>query len=402
MTMVRKGAFRAALLTGIVAAAILSQPAQAQQRASGLAPELDTAEGGLWSVAETAERRARLSPEVNHDPALNAYVKGVACGIAPEYCNDIRIYVMDRPAFNASMAPNGYMEVWSGLLLRAETEAELAFVLGHEIGHFAENHSIEQWNGLKTRMGVAMAIGAVAGVAGAYYAVDLSSLGNLAYLSAIAATFSYSRGQETEADELGFQRLVAAGYDPGAPSALWRSRQDEARASSFPSVRRQEASGSIFRTHPITAERIAALDALATAHPTAGRTERERYRDAIRPHLAAWLADDLRRRDFEGALTLTARLERDGLDLGVLSFHRGEIYRQRRESGDLERARDAYLVASAYPDAPVGVWRELGDLQARLGDPVSARTAYQTYLERATAADDRWIVEDNLAGLGGL
>lgn len=402
MTTARKGGLRAALLTGAVAAVLVAQPAIAQQRSPGLAPELDTAEGGLWSASETAERRARQSPELNADPALNAYVKSVACGIAPEYCDDVRIYVMDRPAFNAQMAPNGYMEVWSGLLLRAETEAELAFVLGHEIGHFAENHSIEQWNALKTRMGVAMAIGAVAGVAGAYYAVDLSALGNLAYLGTIAATFNYSRGQETEADRLGFERMVAAGYAAPSAAALWRSRQAESKASSFPSVRREDAAGSIFRTHPITAERIAALDALAAPRGDGGRTERQAYRAAVRPHLAAWLADDLRRRDFDGGLVLTERLERDGLDLGVLGFHRGQIFRQRRGDGDQERARDAYRAASRYEDAPVAVWRELGDLEARLGDPNAARAAYRTYLERATTADDRWIVEDSLNGLGGL
>ncbi len=402
MTTVRTGRLRAALLAGAFASALTVHPAFAQQRAPGLAPGLDTAEGGLWSASETAERRARLSPELNADPALNAYVKGVACEVAPEYCEQVRIYVMDRPAFNASMAPNGYMEVWSGLLLRAETEAELAFVLGHEIGHFSENHSIEHWNGLKTRMGVAMAIGVVAGAAGAYYAVDLSALGNLAYLGAIAATFNYSRGQETEADRLGFQRMAAAGYDPDAAAALWRSRQGETRASSFPSVRRDDAAGSIFRTHPITAERIAALDALSAARPDGGRTERARYRAAVRPHLAAWLADDLRRRDFDGGLVLTDRLQRDGLDLGVLNFHRGQIFRQRRSDGDLDRARDAYLAASSHPDAPVSVWRELGDVQARLGDKTAARAAWNIYLERATTAEDRWIVEDSLTGLGGL
>ena len=399
---VRKGGLRAALLTGVLASTLITQPALAQQRAPGLAPGLDTAEGGLWSASETAERRARQSPELNTDPALNTYVKGVACGIAPDYCDHVRIYVMDRPAFNASMAPNGYMEVWSGLMLRAETEAELAFVLGHEIGHFAENHSIEQWNGMKARMGVAMAVGMVAGVAGAYYAVDLSALGNLAYLGAIAATFNYSRGQETEADRLGFERMTAAGYDADAAAGLWRSRQAESSASSFPSVRREDAAGSIFRTHPITTERVAALDALAAARPDGGRTERERYRSAVRPHLAAWLADDLQRRDFDGGLVLTERLERDGLDLGVLSFHRGQIYRQRRGDGDMERARDAYLVSSRYEDAPVAVWRELGDLEGRLGNRDAAREAYKTYLERATSAEDRWIVEDSLTGLGGL
>ena len=48
---------------------------------------------------------------------------------------------------------------------------------------------------------------------------------------------------------------------------------------------------------------------------------------------------------------------------------------------------------------PVGAWRELGDLQARLGDPEAARLAWRTYLDRATTADDRWIVEDSLTGL---
>lgn len=403
---IRTGAFRAALLTGAVCALVLAQPALAQQqRPGGVAPpDVNSTEGSLWAAAETAERRARLSPQVNTDPALNAYVNQVACGIAPEYCGDLRIYVMDRPAFNASMAPNGYMEVWSGLLLRAETEAELAFVLAHEISHFSASHSLAQWNNIKGGLALALVVGAVAGGVSTYsgggYSSDVSFLGDLAYLGAIAATFNYSRTQEVEADRMGFDRMVAAGYEPGAAVALWRARQDETRASTFPSVRRADAAGSIFRTHPITAERVAALQAMAEAHDAGGRSERERYRAAVRPHLAAWLADDLRRRDFDGALVLTARLERDGQDLGVLSFHRGQIYRTRREDGDLELARDAYLTASNYEDAPVAVWRELGDLQRRLGDVGGARLAYQTYLERATTAQDRWIVEDSLAGLG--
>lgn len=402
MTTARKGGRRAALLASAFAIALIAQPALAQHRAPGLAPALDTAEGGLWAASDTAERQARRSPELNADPALAAYVRQVSCGIAAEYCDHVRIYVMDRPAFNATMAPNGYMEVWSGLLLRAETEAELAFVLGHEIGHFAENHTIERWNALKTRMGVAMAVGFAAGAAGAYYAVDLSALGNLAYLGAIAATFNYSREQETEADRLGFTRAADAGYDAAAGAALWRNLQAETKASSFPSIRRSDAAGSVFRTHPITADRVSALDTLAAGRPDGGRTERERYRAAIRPHLASWLADDLRKRDFEGGLVLTQRLERDGMDRGVLGFHRGQIYRQRRSEGDLERARDAYLAASAFEDAPVAVWRELGDLQGRLGDKDAARAAWTIYLERATSADDRWIVEDSLTALGGL
>lgn len=383
----------------LVAAALTTAPAAAQMRPPGLVPDVGSVEAGLWGAMDRAERDVRNSAELNRDPELTAYIHGLVCEAFAEYCGELRVYVMDRPAFNALMAPNGYMEVWSGLLLRVESEAELMFVLGHEAGHYVENHSLEQWNTQKGWATTAMVITIGAGVTGAYYQVDLSVIGDIAYLAAASTVMSYSRGQETQADRIGFERTVAAGYDPTAGGRLWRNLQRETAASSFASVRRREASNSIFRSHPLTADRIEALDALAADVPEAGRLERERYRAAIRPHLAGWLAAELNRRDYGGQLELTARLERLGEDLGLLAFHRGEIYRQRREEGDRERARDAYLVASEYPDAPVAVWRELGDLQARLGDPAGARRAYETYLEQATAADDRWIVEDSLASL---
>lgn len=388
----------AALAAGLLLATTCATSALAQQRAPGLVPDPGSVEGGLWGVMERTEQDAKHSADLNADPALNDYVRGVACGIATEYCDEIRVYIMDRPYLNASMAPNGYMEVWSGLLLRAENEAQLAFVLGHELGHFLENHSLEQWNNQKAWATAAMVVSVGAGVAGAYYGVDLRGVGDLAYLTAVASVMNYSRSQETQADAIGFERMVAAGLEPTAAAAVWRQQQGETRASSFRSVRERDAMGSVFRSHPLTAERVAALEALAKDRP-GGREERERYRAAIRPHLAAWLADDLSRRDFNASLALTDRLERDGQDLGVLEFHRGQILRQRRDDGDLERARDAYLTSTQYEDAPVAAWRELGDLQARLGDPGAARLAWRTYLERATSADDRWIVEDSLTGL---
>lgn len=388
----------ATLAAGLLLATASAAPALAQHRAPGLVPDPASVEGGLWGLMQRTEEDAKHSADLNTDPALNDYVRGVVCRIASEYCGEIRVYIMDRPLLNASMAPNGYIEVWSGLLLRAENEAQLAFVLGHELGHFLENHSLEQWNTQKTWATAALVITVGAGVAGAYYNVNLSGIGDIAYLAAISSVMSYSRGQETQADAIGFERMVAAGLEPTAAAGIWRQQQEETRASSFRSVRQSEAMGSIFRSHPLTAERVAALDALARGR-SGGLEERERYRAAIRPHLAAWLADDLSRRDFNASLALTERLERDGMDLGVLEFHRGQIHRQRREDGDLELARDAYLTSTQYEDAPVGAWRELGDLQARLGDPEAARLAWRTYLDRATTADDRWIVEDSLTAL---
>jgi predicted Zn-dependent protease len=124
-------------------------------------------EAGLWDLADESERDAQNSAELNPDPALNAYLQDLACRVAAGHCRDIRLYVMNRPFFNAMMAPNGYTEIWSGLLLRADNEAEAAFVIGHEIGHFTEQHSVAMQDVVRERMNAALVAGMVLGAAAA-------------------------------------------------------------------------------------------------------------------------------------------------------------------------------------------------------------------------------------------
>lgn len=379
---------------------------------AGARPDMATDEGGLWEVSDKAEKVARQSAELDRDPALNAYVRDVACKVARDHCADIRVYVLDRPFFNASMAPNGYTEVWSGALLRATDEAELAFILGHEVSHFDQNHSLLAWRRQKSTANAMMVLSvgmAVAGAAAAAGAPTYDSarsitdatrgLIDVVYLAGMASLFGFSRENELEADRLGLRRAVQAGYAPSAASETWRGRTGENQASDFKRVRAAGVRTNIFASHPVDAERLAALQAETAALPSGGELGRARHRAAIRPHLSAWLRDDLRRRDFGQTLYLVERLAAGGEDLGVLNFYRGEAYRQRRAEGDLALARAAYLTAAAYPDAPVAVWRELGDLRRKEGDLAGARVAYETYLTRASDAEDAWIVQDSLNSL---
>lgn len=403
---------RAGLAAALAAAGLLAaQPASAQ-RLAGARPAADTLEGGMWSAMDKAEMQARASAELNPDPALAEYVRGVACKVAAEYCGDIRVYVMDRAAFNATMAPNGYMEVWSGLLLRATNEAELAFVLGHEASHFVQNHSVKSFQAMKTRANTAMALsvgvaiaGAVVGVqtgttTGAQNAADIASVvGDIIYLGAVASYFSFSREQESEADALGFQRAAAAGYTPTSGAAIWRAKIAEGEASDFPRKRKQQSRSNIFDSHPVSAERIEALEALAKDAKADGEDGRARYRAAIRPHLPAWLRDELRRKDFGESLNLIERLAANGEDLGVLNFYRGEAYRLRRGEGDAVLAKAAYEAAVAHPDAPPAAWRELGEANRAAGDKLKARMAFEQYLAAAPQAQDRWLVEASLKKL---
>lgn len=380
-------------MTSILAASIATSsvtPAFAQ-RAVGQRPDIATDEGGLWAQSDKAETEARTKAELNRDPELTPYVREVACKVAAEYCGEVRVYVLDRPYFNAAMAPNGYMEVWSGLLLRARSESELAFVLGHEVTHFAQGHSLASWRKTKSAANAGMVFMLVGG----------SIVGGLLYLGVLSSLFAFDRAQETEADALGFARTVKAGYDPAAAAAIWRSLREETAASDFPKTRTSDTRASIFNTHPITPDRIAALDALAAGASAPSEGERTRYRARIRKFLPAWLTDDLRRRDYGQTLHLIDRLAADGEDLGVLEFYKGEAYRRRRQDGDAEKALAAYAAAATRPDAPVDVWRELGDLQARLGRPAEARISYETYLAKAADADDRWLVEASLKKING-
>ena len=95
-------------------------------------------------MMDREESRLRLSPFTLRDAQFTAYIQDIACRLGGEHCPDIRVYLMRTPFFNASMAPNGMMQVWTGLLLRVENEAQLAAVLGHEIGHYVARHSVDQ------------------------------------------------------------------------------------------------------------------------------------------------------------------------------------------------------------------------------------------------------------------
>ncbi|MEQ1618399.1 MAG: M48 family metallopeptidase [Terricaulis sp.] len=357
-------------------------------------PGISTDEGGLWGMSDRAEQVARTSGQLEPDPALNAYLREVACRVAGEYCGDIRLYVMNRPYFNAQMAPNGYMEVWSGLLLRADNEAQLAFVLGHEIGHYGERHSLAMLRTVRGRANAALVFSIL--TAGAGVAV----VGDIVYLGTIASVFGFSRETETQADGMGFDHTVAAGYDPHAGHQLWANLLAETQASDNPDTRREETRASIFRTHPLSANRVEALTARA-AQASGGETYREKYRAAIRPFLGSWLRADLRRRDYGQTALILDRLGAHGEDLGIVEYYRGEVNRLRRAEGDRERAIQHYTTAIEQPDAPPAAWRELGDYAAHDGRNADAAAFFATYLERAPDAGDRALVEARLAQLTG-
>ncbi|MEO0983133.1 MAG: M48 family metalloprotease [Pseudomonadota bacterium] len=356
-------------------------------------------EAGFVLQMREAEDDLKRSGAVNEDPELNAYIGSVACKVAGEFCNELRVYIVEIPIFNASMAPNGMMMVHSGLLLRADNEAELAFVLAHEFGHYFESHSIERWGAWKNANNAGVVLGATIGaVGGVALGSPGAALGDTAYILSASTAFSFSREQEHEADKIGLQIIGDLGYSPQAGVSIWQNLSNEMRASSNKSKRRSLNKASLFNTHPLTSQRIASLDQMSTQW-SGGTTRSEIYQAAVRPHLERWLKAELANRDPGAMLHLLDRLSARGEDAGKIEFYRGEVYRTRRQEGDQTLALEAYEGAVGFADVPAIAWRQIGDLSARLGDPAKARSAFQEYLTKAPDAADRALIEAMLKDL---
>jgi predicted Zn-dependent protease len=356
----------------------------------GQAPALHTDEAGLWMQMERVERSLRTSGAIVQDPVVGDYVNDLVCELAADYCEGIRVYVVQTPHFNATMRPNGAMEVWTGLMLRAENEAQLAFVMAHEIAHYRERHSLAQWRRLKTTTNALMWFGMMSSAAGHGYA------GSLAELAAIGSLLAFSREQEEEADRLGVQLLARAGYDPTEAARVWRGLLEESEAGD------DDEPLVFLSTHPSSESRAEELERLATqqlSESNRGVTHQERFLEVssrIRPQTVRGL---LRQRTPERTEVVLQRIEDAGVPPAEVAYYRAELYRLRNEEGDEERALEWYRTAIAGDAAPPEAHRALGLLARRRGEEAAARTHLERYLEEKPEAPDRLMIESYLEAL---
>jgi predicted Zn-dependent protease len=176
--------------------------------------------------------------------------------------------VIDTDMINAFALPGGYVHVTRGLLALANSEAELAGVLAHEIGHVTARHSAQRHSqSVLAQIGV----GVVGILTGSRELANLAGSGAGLYLR------SYSRDQEFQADTLGVRYLKRAGFDSRAMSSFLASlrthSQIEAQLQGLPPGKVDER--DLMATHPRTVERVerAAEEAgnIPVANPIVGR-----------------------------------------------------------------------------------------------------------------------------------
>jgi predicted Zn-dependent protease len=241
---------RAAGISLLMIAACTMNPATGQRQLT------------LMSEAQEIEIGRQTHPEVlasigAYDNAeWQAYVQELGSKIAatserPDL--NWTFTVLDDPVVNAMALPGGFVYVNRGILADFNSEAELASVLGHEIGHVTARHSVEQMSRAQLAQ-LGLGVAAIA-------SEDFRQYAGLASQGLGILFLKFSRDDETQADELGLRYMVRDGYDPYQMPKVFQTLDRESQAQGL------RATPEWMSTHPDPGNRVAAINARIAGLP---------------------------------------------------------------------------------------------------------------------------------------
>ena len=203
----------------------------------------------MYSLEREMALGRQLASEVDQnskfvtDPAVTEYVNRIGQGIVRNSDAKVPfvIKVIDDDTVNAFALPGGFFYVDSGLILAADSEAELAAVMAHEIAHVAARHATRNATKNELLNLASIPLIFIGGPSG--YAIR-----SVAALAVPLSFLRFSRSAEREADMLGLQYQYASGYDPQAFVEFFERLQAQEKKHSF--------LAKTFSTHPMTAARV--------------------------------------------------------------------------------------------------------------------------------------------------
>lgn len=252
-------------LTTLVATPAWAQPMgiPSMGSASGaeLSPNLER------TLGDAIMEQGRRDPQFVSEPVINQYLTQLGQNLA-QYSPvplhyPIQVFAMRDGSINAFALPGGYVGINTGLITAAESEAELASVVAHEIAHVAQRHVARGMtqSSSSNHLMIASLVGALlAGLAGsADLAMGVATFGQAA---AVDRQLGFSRQAEQEADRVGYQMLRGAGFNPEGMAAMFKRLMQSARLN--------EAGQSYATTHPLSMQRLADVENRIMSSPITG------------------------------------------------------------------------------------------------------------------------------------
>jgi len=236
--------------------AALAASAQAESNLPAIGSPVDQVLSPRQEAAIGADMMARARAQLflNSDPEVASYIdsvgQGLASGVDTPPFERFTFFVVDDSRINAFALPGGYIGINSGMFLRAESEAEVAGVLAHEIAHVTQRHIARAYaEQQRTQYTTLAAI-----LAGLILGGQNPQAAQAAITTGIASgkqqELNYTRSNEYEADRIGIGILADAGYDPQGMAAMFDLLMRSAGESA-------DAVPEFLRTHPLSTNRIA-------------------------------------------------------------------------------------------------------------------------------------------------
>lgn len=206
-----------------------------------------------YALGQSWLKAFRAQADISSDYIIQEYVEEILFEMV-RYSDmqdkRLEVVIIDNKSLNAFAVPGGIIGVNTGLFLHAETEAQLASVLAHELSHISQRHfarSVEEQKINST----ANLVGLIAGLV---LAATSGADAGLALLTATQAatlesSLKYSRQNEQEADRIGITVLADAGYDPSAMGAMFEQMLESTKYLGYQAP-------EYLRTHPLTENRV--------------------------------------------------------------------------------------------------------------------------------------------------
>jgi predicted Zn-dependent protease len=351
----------------------------------------------LWLRAEEEQKILNRSGLIYEDKELEAYLNNISLKlVSPDEEEHIpfEIKIISNHFLNAFAYPNGVIYVHTGMLARMENEAQVATVLAHEMTHCTHRHMVKQFRTIKNATAFLATVQVTLGGVGGYVG-DIGTL--LGALGTIGAVTGYSQAHEKEADMEGIKRLERAEYDISEAPKLFYHLKEHLEEEDIKEP-------FFFGTHPRLNERIENYEAYLKDKDqggVGGIKNAEFFKQVTYEVKLHNVELDLKAGRFIAAERCCKECLNVQMDDHRVHYLLGEIYRQRGEEGDTQRALDHYREAISITPDYAESHRGIGLLLYRESEKQAAKEHLETYLYLHPDALDRAFLEQYLKDCRG-
>lgn len=345
----------------------------------------------LWQKSEQEQRALESNGLIYADTELEDYLNQVVASLTPEDAPAdlvIRVKVIKSPYLNAFAYPNGMIYIHSGLLARMDNEAQLAAVLAHEMTHCIRRHALQAFRKYRNQPAFLIAIQQALLKSKGLQALAHS----MGVTGAMAAISGYTRELEAEADWVGYEWVVQAGYNPKEALSLF-----DQMLSDIAQDGREEP--FFFGSHPKIRQRAENLQKFpmpANIDLRATHKHSELFLAKLDPLLLDNARLDIRLGRFQIARGGVEKYLRIKPDDTRAYFLLGEIHRQRGHNNDANKALSYYSRAITMDPSYAAPHKAIGLIHYKKGQRALAKKFFESCLQLSPDSPDKAYIRGYL------